>query len=789
MSQQAPPQSRIELVFEKFSSFVEGYGANLSLGAMFLETEDLRPVDSVVDFEIKLTDGFRLIQGLGEVAWVRQQAAGSELPAGMAVRFQALDDKGRELVLKMLEEQVRGGGEPFDVDDVPEDVRLASAEGEAETADEAAAVMDVEPPSTMPDLEKKILGEDGFTLIDAEAAVADPPAVHLERSFEELAFDAPWGEELPEIPQEVLEEEVSPSRPREVPEAPLPEEPATTFESALEGPSPDEATSDPFADFDDTEGVIGVDAATADRGSGSSGDALEASLFLAEEAANEIHLAPQSEVLAEPDFHEIDFGASEAGGEDLTADFEDAFEPGPEDQLPPLSGEAQVADAAGTVSEPSFFEDATLLTSEPPAASPPVEDAAWQISEPEAAPFSAEGATWQSDEAEETSVSAEDATLLTSEPFAMPPPAGDSAWPVEQPEAASAFDAEDATWQSGEAEEASPVSEDATLLTSEAPAAAPEPAAPEPSTLDFGAAPIAREAVGSMDVAAPPAPASAPAAEPSSPAGVGTVQVGGATAAVQDYEDDLFAEDDSSGSVQVLRHALGGRSLVVIAVLAALLAAGYFLRDSLAELVGLGGPAPESSPSATAAEPPAVPESSPTAPTPAAPPDGAVESEGEIEAPIEEVDVAQSLPPGLDVSTDPAADRAAAAASEEVVVPSLAPAASPATRVERISWRRDDGGTRVTVTLDGELDQERSIHAPLGYNPAREMVRITGIAEPYASGRIAVESPELQQIRVGYHVKAGVSELHVVFDFPAAGPRVAEVQNLGDRIEVLISAR
>ena len=67
------------------------------------------------------------------------------------------------------------------------------------------------------------------------------------------------------------------------------------------------------------------------------------------------------------------------------------------------------------------------------------------------------------------------------------------------------------------------------------------------------------------------------------------------------------------------------------------------------------------------------------------------------------------------------------------------------------------------------------------YDPAKEGVKITGIAEPYLSGRIEVGSPEIEQIRIGYHIEAGDSEIRVVFDYPVVGPRVIEVENRAAR--------
>ncbi len=198
----------ITLRFEKFSSFVEEYASHLSLGGMFISAREVRPVGQVVGLEVELGDGFRLIEGVGEVVWVRSRAAGSAKPAGMALRFQALDEQGRELVLKILEEQVKSGGEPFDIDDVPADAETgAAAPADAETG--AAATTPPDPAPPMP-------------------TVSAAETVRAAETPRELDFRAPWGPDLPEIPHEVLEDpeptaasaKMEPALPAEDPVAP-----------------------------------------------------------------------------------------------------------------------------------------------------------------------------------------------------------------------------------------------------------------------------------------------------------------------------------------------------------------------------------------------------------------------------------------------------------------------------------------------------------------------------------------------------------------------------------------
>ena len=787
MAEQTPSE-RIVLRFKKFSGFVEDYGGYLSLGGMFLETEDLRPVSSIVDFEIKLTDGFRLIQGLGEVIWARQVPAGAGRPAGLGVRFQALDDKGRELILKILEERVRNGHEPFDVEEIPADLTEPPA-AEPPVGDDPSA----ESQKQQLDVEQKILGEDGFTLIDTENG-PQVPEVQTDEAFEELAFDAPWGEQLPELPKEVLEEnlESGPAAAGSV----TPSEPAEPA-PVLAAPEPESPV--PVADFSEPADSS-IPTAPAESPSTvpapGPGDGTQDPIALAAQAASTIKVeSPDADAFGEPDFDDIDFSVPpEAAGEapasfepeaptsldetfepepasfdgafepepsasldgafelDSQADVDDAFDPDPHDQLP----------SPGLSAEPSFEPDDEAISTG--GVAPAGEDPTFI--------------------AGNAAVPEEDSTLLTSESFAdigQPDEfSADDSIPTSGPELeAPVFDAPAPATEASFDEPFAPES-----FGSDAPAEV----TPAPEVSDFG---------GLQEPVAEP---------PSQPDG--SVTVAGAPVQVQDYEDDLFAEEQGSGLGQVIRQAASGRNLAVAALLAALVAGGYFFWAPIAELVGLGGPsgsqeAPIVGGPPAATEPPAAAETSPVeeAELGETPATGGVEvasatthesgstsvpGAGESPTPIEEEEVRQSLPPGTDVSTDPEADPGAIPTIE---VEALRPGAvaSAATKVRRIAWRRGQEGTRVTIELDGDLGSDHSVHETLDYNAAREMVRLVGIEEPYASGRIEVGTPELAQIRVGFHQRPAGAEIHVVFDYPEVGPRVAEVRRLGDRLEILIS--
>jgi len=88
---------------------------NISQGGMFIKTEEIKPVGTVLSFEFSLSDNFKLIQGLGEVMWVREKTISPEQPRGMGIKFHDIDAKSRELIRTMIDRHLSEGGKPFDL--------------------------------------------------------------------------------------------------------------------------------------------------------------------------------------------------------------------------------------------------------------------------------------------------------------------------------------------------------------------------------------------------------------------------------------------------------------------------------------------------------------------------------------------------------------------------------------------------------------------------------------------------------------------------------------------------
>src|SRR5262245_9563799 len=78
-----PLERKISLKFKEFRGFITEVSSNLSLGGMFIRTTAPKPVGTIFDFELSLTDDFKLVQGIGEVLWIREVDDGPERPRGM----------------------------------------------------------------------------------------------------------------------------------------------------------------------------------------------------------------------------------------------------------------------------------------------------------------------------------------------------------------------------------------------------------------------------------------------------------------------------------------------------------------------------------------------------------------------------------------------------------------------------------------------------------------------------------------------------------------------------------
>jgi uncharacterized protein (TIGR02266 family) len=102
--------------FERFAGFVEEYSANLSLGGMFVRSAEPAPIGARLRIEFRLGGDTPLIEGEGEVVWVRPREDGEGRQAGMGIRFLEIAPPSRQLIFNVVDRHIEAGGVPFDLE-------------------------------------------------------------------------------------------------------------------------------------------------------------------------------------------------------------------------------------------------------------------------------------------------------------------------------------------------------------------------------------------------------------------------------------------------------------------------------------------------------------------------------------------------------------------------------------------------------------------------------------------------------------------------------------------------
>src|SRR3954469_3257292 len=125
-SRRVPLETRVQFKFDRFDGFISEYSSNISPGGLFLRTRAPQPPGTVLDFELRLGDGFELIRGRGEVVWNRLEDDGPTRPAGMGLRFLELSEGSKELIYRIVDQHILEGGTPYDAPQRPPDALPAA---------------------------------------------------------------------------------------------------------------------------------------------------------------------------------------------------------------------------------------------------------------------------------------------------------------------------------------------------------------------------------------------------------------------------------------------------------------------------------------------------------------------------------------------------------------------------------------------------------------------------------------------------------------------------------------
>ena len=93
---------RCRLNFEDERTFIEKYAPNISKTGIFAKTKKPKAVGEELKFEFLIADGTPVIRGKGEVTWNRRSESSTGAPPGMGIKFVSLDEKGKEMVGKVM---------------------------------------------------------------------------------------------------------------------------------------------------------------------------------------------------------------------------------------------------------------------------------------------------------------------------------------------------------------------------------------------------------------------------------------------------------------------------------------------------------------------------------------------------------------------------------------------------------------------------------------------------------------------------------------------------------------
>jgi PilZ domain len=94
-----PLEVLVQVRSESINSFRAVHAKNLSIGGMFIETEEKRPDGSQVYFQFTVKDGGTLIEGLGRIVHVGER--------GMGIEFVSVLEPSASIIRALVDERLR----------------------------------------------------------------------------------------------------------------------------------------------------------------------------------------------------------------------------------------------------------------------------------------------------------------------------------------------------------------------------------------------------------------------------------------------------------------------------------------------------------------------------------------------------------------------------------------------------------------------------------------------------------------------------------------------------------
>ncbi|MCP4902736.1 MAG: hypothetical protein GY906_37720 [bacterium] len=104
------------LQYDSFHQAEDELGPFLASDGIFCVTDSPLSASTVVRIKVELPDNVIIVQGTGVVFWTRETDEGPDMPAGMAVRFASLAPRSKEVIEKLVQSYVLKGGTEFELE-------------------------------------------------------------------------------------------------------------------------------------------------------------------------------------------------------------------------------------------------------------------------------------------------------------------------------------------------------------------------------------------------------------------------------------------------------------------------------------------------------------------------------------------------------------------------------------------------------------------------------------------------------------------------------------------------
>lgn len=93
---------RLDVTVTSEHNFYAGFAENMSVGGLFIATHQIKSVGDRIDFALVLPGSSEPLRGVGVVRWVRLYSESSDVPPGMGIRFEPLDQLSRTRIEEFL---------------------------------------------------------------------------------------------------------------------------------------------------------------------------------------------------------------------------------------------------------------------------------------------------------------------------------------------------------------------------------------------------------------------------------------------------------------------------------------------------------------------------------------------------------------------------------------------------------------------------------------------------------------------------------------------------------------